>query len=451
MCLMMKKNKNILIILSVGIILIVSIFFVLNKSHEYHELPKVKIKEEDNIKQFALMLEQENGEYQKSEGELPTRGYTFNKEKSGCTDINGKIIPKVLDYNYENNVVTLNTSKTSYCYLYYDIEPNVNYLVSKDENNYISKELAGGLYRYQGIGDVNNYICYGTNDTEECVNNPETYMYRIIGVTSAGELKLIKNTWVEENGTNVFQWYTFDNIDTCPNGKCPEWNESDLFYRLNGKDINKTGLSNIFIDNSNYPYLNSTEENNVWYNNILYRDWLYGDTEETSSNKIYNGDEMYNIETGKVNALGHNCQNECTNIDNWYQDEYKWNSSVNAKIGLMHAYDYLYAYKTNTEDAGKPNNEGNAKLSWIYLEKESIDFWRKAEWTMTRFGIEIFDIYQGGFSAWYIYETGQLARTWNWYNNINELHYVRPVFYVSPNLNISGNGTSSEPFLLTFN
>ncbi len=446
---MRLKNKNILIFISIGIVLIISMFFVFNKSYEYKELPKVKVKEQNDLKQFALMLEQEDGNYLESEGELPTRGYTFNKKKSGCTDINGKIIDDTLDYNYENNMVTLNTSKTSYCYLYYDIEPNVSYLVSKDENNYISKKLTGGLYRYQGIGDVSNYICYGTNDTEDCVNNPETYMYRIIGVTSTGELKLIKNTWVEDNGTSVFQWHTPDVINSCPNGKCPEWNESNLFYRINGKDVNKTGLSNIFIDNPNYPYLNSAEENNAWYNNILYHDWLYGDIQETED--YYDANKIYDIEKGKANVLWYNCQNECTNINNWHQEEYKWNSSVNAKIGLMYIHDYLYAYKTNEEDAGKPNNEGNAKLSWIYLEKEGTDWSTKAEWTMTRRGIDIFETYQGGFSAWFISFVGSIAFSWNWYGNVNESHYVRPVFYISSNLNINGNGTSIEPFTINFN
>ena len=444
----LKKHKKILLI-SIVLVIVTSMFLVLNNSREYHELPKVKVKEQNNLKQFALMLEQEDGNYLESEGELPTRGYTFNLEKSGCTDINGKIMNGVLDYDYENNTVLLDTNKTSYCYLYYDIEPNVSYLLSKDENNYISKELAGGLYRYQGIGDVNNYICYGTNDKEDCINSPETYMYRIIGATSTGELKLIKNTWIEENGTSVFQWHSLDNISLCPNGKCPEWNESDLFYRLNGKDINKTGLSNIFIDNSNYPYLNSTEENNVWYNNILYHDWLYGDMLETDD--YYNAYKIYDIETGKTNILWYNCQNECTNIDNWHQEEYKWNSSVNAKIGLMYIHDYLYAYKTNEEDAGKPTNAGNAKLSWIYLEKEGTSFWRKAEWTMTRRGIDIFETYQGGFSAWFIYETGSISFSWNWYGNVDEQHYIRPVFYVSSDINLSGNGTSTEPFTINFN
>ena len=319
----------------------------------------------------------------------------------------------------------------------------------KRNNNYISKELAGGLYRYQGLGTdpINNYICYGTNDKEECVNNPETYMYRIIGVTSTGELKLIKSTWAEVSGTKLFMWNRNDNVSTCPNGKCPEWNESDLFYRLNGKDINKSGLSDIFIDNPNYPYLNSTEEKNVWYDRILYHDWLYGDI----YNRDYIGNNMYAKETGQVADLHYVCQNDCTNVDNWYQENYKWNSSVNAKIGLMYIHDYLYAYKTNESDAGKPNTLENAKLSWIFLYPDGEDYWVRAEWLMTRKGIDIYESYKGGFSAWYIYETGSISIHWSGYHSVNENHYVRPVFYVSSDINLSGNGTSSEPFTINFN
>ena len=170
MCLMIKKNKNILIFLGVGIVLIVSIFFSLNKK-EYHELPKVKIKESIKNKQFALLLEQTKGkgDYKESVGELPTEGYVFNESKSGCTDINGKIIDESLNYDYETYTVLVDTSKTSYCYLYYDIEPNIKFFRSKDKDNHLTKELTGGLYRYQGIyekdedgnvtNDVENYLC----------------------------------------------------------------------------------------------------------------------------------------------------------------------------------------------------------------------------------------------------------------------------------------------------
>ena len=57
MCLMMKRNKNILIFLGIGIVLIVSIFFVFNNKQEYKELPQVKLKDNKSNEKLAILVE----------------------------------------------------------------------------------------------------------------------------------------------------------------------------------------------------------------------------------------------------------------------------------------------------------------------------------------------------------------------------------------------------------
>ena len=61
---------------------------------------------------------------------------------------------------------------------------------------------AGGMYRFVGTkDDVNNYVCFGYSQRSQCsgeVNNND-YIYRIIGITSDGELKLIKNIPLDVN------------------------------------------------------------------------------------------------------------------------------------------------------------------------------------------------------------------------------------------------------------
>ena len=212
---MLKKNKNILIILSIVIILIVSMFFAFNKKDEYKELPRVKLKESNNKKQFALMLEQTSGkgDYKESSDELPTIGYHFNKEKSGCTDVNGKVINDVLDYDYENYAVLLDTSKTSYCYLYYD-KLTLGETIKNINSKGLNSELEGGLYRYQGVkGEVDNYVCLNGG----CHSSNR---YRIIGINEDNELKLIK-----EESLGTINYADSNDIEI-------EWSDSNVYKDL---------------------------------------------------------------------------------------------------------------------------------------------------------------------------------------------------------------------------
>ncbi len=182
MCLMMKRNKNILIFLGIGIVLIVSIFFSFNKNNAYKELPKVKLKDDINKSGLAIMVESDyqTGEYQQSNSTtFPTDGYTLNRIKSGCVDKNGKNID-ALTYNENDKTISIKTKQSVYCYLYYDNlfkgsgteeEPyQINYIedlvrlsysVNKDKNNYQSKNFI--LTRDLDFNENDSYMKY--NDT----------------------------------------------------------------------------------------------------------------------------------------------------------------------------------------------------------------------------------------------------------------------------------------------
>ncbi len=181
MCLMIRKNKNILIYLVIGIVLIVSIFFVFNKK-EYKELPQVKIKGDINKSGLAIMVESDykSGEYQKLDSTIfPTDGYTLNRIKSGCVDKNGKDVD-ALTYNENDKTISIKTKQSVYCYLYYDNlfkgkgteeEPyQINYIedlvrlsnsVNIDQNNYQNKNFK--LMRDLDFNKNDSYMKY--NDT----------------------------------------------------------------------------------------------------------------------------------------------------------------------------------------------------------------------------------------------------------------------------------------------
>ncbi len=150
----------------------------------------------------------------------------------------------------------------------------------------LSTELVAGLYRYQGVQDannnVNNYICFGTTNKNTCVNDTDKYMYRIIGITSNGQMKLIK----KEALNTAYRWSATTNIN---------WPNSELFAGLNGS---------YFLTNTDYVP-------STWENRIVVSDWHYVDTTNFSIATI--GDTELN------------------------------GPATNAKIGLMYVHDVNYS------------------------------------------------------------------------------------------------------------
>ncbi len=415
MCLMRLKNKNILIILVIGIMLIVSMFFTFNNKKEYKELPKVKLKEPLQNKQFALMLEQENGEYKESSDDFPTEGYVFNETKSGCTDLNGKKINDVLEYDYTNYSLTLNTNKTSYCYLYYDIEPNIKFFRSKDKDNHLTKELTGGLYRYQGIyekdedgnvtNDVENYLCLG-NDCGEFGED----LYRIIGINAKGELKVIKKTTLSKS----YSWYN----DTITDIK---WPDSLIYHGLNDDG------------DSFYNSLDSKLKEK-----IVTHKWLYGDNTLSG----YDGELCYNIESGNTAA------SYFKKTETGYETStYTWDTNkdyINAKIGLQYLHDFLLAYP-----GGNSETPENASKSWIFFLNNDDSPFSLVERLMTRYGY-------GGPNGT---NSPYLGRDVYGADNIKGQHggnlasgkySLRPVFYLTNEIELIGEGTLAEPFEIDY-
>ena len=301
-----KNRKYILMVLG---ILILSTLYVGMKylmRPKYEPLPVVKLKDkETNKKKFAVMVQNGDGyeEYTSEDGTWPSEDdYEFKEAK--CIDNNGSLVNNAV--TFANGKVTLKTNKTIYCTLYFDesIKTTIQLLRKNDPQNKLSSETVGGMYRYQGknTDTINNYICFGTDNKEECINEStgyDKYMYRIIGITEEGQLYLIKMKGVETNNSKTFTW----------NGG--PWPDSSVY-----KDLNGTYSSgNIFINNTRYGYM---VEGNDWYSQIESNNWKYGEIKDISNNGI----AIYNTENA-------------------------WSDEVPAKIGLMYLHDYYLAYDNN--------------------------------------------------------------------------------------------------------
>ena len=157
----------------------------------------------------------------------------------------------------------------------------------------LSTELIAGLYRFQGVEDTNNtvdnYICFGTTSKSDCTTNTDAYMYRIIGISSNGQLKLIK----KEALNTAYVWNSSGGVD---------WAHSELYAGLNGS---------YFLTNTTYV------PDSSWSNRIVASDWHYLTT---------TADTISTIAERELGAA----------------------DIVNAKIGLMYLHDYAYALATPT-------------------------------------------------------------------------------------------------------
>ena len=218
-------------------------------------------------------------------------------------------------------------------------------------------------------------------------------MYRIIGINSSGQLKLIKK---EALNTGYFWYHVY--ASNLP------WNDSHLFKGLNG--ISGGNYSNLFIGNSTYMP-------SGWSDKIADTSWKYGMTSSVTDMTV-----------------------------SWIlSKEASWSNSVEAKIGLMYLSDYAYGLNGGTHCTHTSSVYTTCKTSWIHLSNNDANPPHPTEWTMVFMGY-----YQGTyFSAWSVQQSGMLSHA----IAINNLVSVRPVFYLNRDVNYkSGSGTSTDPFII---
>ena len=463
------------------------------------KLPEVQLKEESIKKSngFAIMLNEGDGSYKESsEGTFPKVGYIYNADKSGCMDSSGKAIEDSLTYDNSTHNVRVRTKGKLSCYLYFDKKdvpiidkfyindetsnkttkvPEVTlylkwsdpyikeYCISETQDidscswqntngvteitsNYtFTEQTTKTFYAYikdiaEGVSEVKsdsityadikngsdivskpipgvqeptevaedelavryygtnppNYICFGTNDKDTCVNDTDKYMYRIIGVTKdKGQGSMFKVIKKEALNT-VYKWHNTASSDI-------KWNASDLFKGLNG--MSGGTYNNLFIGNTTYMP-------SGWSDKIEDVNWKYGD--------------FTNANQAPATIL---------------QTEQAWNTTVTAKIGLMYMADYYFAYQKSGLNCSSSEQYSTCNTSWMHLSQNdtTVIGSKVNEWTMSRYGRGS----SGNYYAWRVYSSGNVDRPLSTY-----LYSVRPVFYLKSNIEITGTGTQSDPYMI---
>ena len=446
----MKKKIiiGILIIIEIGLIMI-----NYNTSLSNKEIDKIETKEETKeIKgnnTLAIMVKSKNDtEYTPSDTNTwPTGEYKY--AGSLCIGNDGREIEEdeVISFDNDNHTATITTKDTIYCYLYFAEGEDAVTRIKRLSGDSLENEQDVGargdvLRRFQGTAEKvnNNYICFGTSITEECVKNTDRYMYRIIGYATAdddntntkkGQLKLIKKEALEE----AMPWHYNhnDNIN---------WFQSDLYNRITTKEY----LTNKYYVPSG------------WENKIADHTWWTGDIQSYAQDGV----TVYKIETGKesseYNVLNMESGSKTVHVvgggegDPYYNKDIKydriqekWNIHQNAKVGLMNASDYYLTYGGAEKTCASNTDCVN---SWAHLSKNDTANLSTTklsppwphEHMMSRFG---FAVSYGSYMSLYVHSNGGVSQSWG------SDGAVRPVIYTTENITLNGSGTITDPFIIT--
>ena len=209
-------------------------------------------------------------------------------------------------------------------------------------------------------------------------------MYRIIGVNSNGQLKLIK----KEALNSTMKWCNSYSADF-------PWRSSTIYSNINGSS---------FLSNSSYVP-------SGWSSKIADSSWKYGDM------KNYN-----------------------TTAANLYSIENAWTSTVSAKIGLWYLHDYYYGLSGGNNCSANPSTCGT---SWIYIDNnDSSDPGSGYEWTMSRYD---YSIYDGTYRALHVYAGGYVngGSYMNESFSVRPVFYLTSEVEI-----VSGTGTIEDPIII---
>ena len=137
----------------IAILLIIEFSFIVLTIKSFSNQNINKNTESYNVdkKKFAMYVENEVGEYDEYlSSDIFQKDYVFNLSKSNCVDSNGNNIANVLMFS--NGKLTVISSKTVFCYLYFDFPKitvgTIGYSIYNTDNTNINYE-----------GEIPSYIC----------------------------------------------------------------------------------------------------------------------------------------------------------------------------------------------------------------------------------------------------------------------------------------------------
>jgi len=113
---------------------------------------------------------------------------------------------------------------------------------------------------------------------------------------------------------------------------------------------------------------------------------------------------------------------------------------VSAKIGLMYVSDYLLSLGNDALNYTSNNQYNSLKLGWMHISNNDSELSSSDEWSMSGFGRNDNDVE----ASWFIDSSGYISNSENW-----EEKYVRPVFYLTSDVTITGEGSITNPYIIS--
>ncbi len=218
------------------------------------------------------------------------------------------------------------------------------YIVSKHPTGLSANEI-GEMLRYQGT-DVDNYICLGDGTT--CKKTDDN-MYRIIGITKDGKIKVMKDKSIGDR--------TWDNSN-----RDIAWEKGTLYTYLSGtwyKNLNEN-IQNMIVTTDWKYFTGRKKEDAVPASEVpidLTATELYekengtdGVTTENVNVGLMQVSDYYLSESENANCY----QDACTNTWMFIDKSYQWTMS---RYGLYENGNYWDAYRIGTK----------GKVDWISI------------------------------------------------------------------------------------
>ena len=416
-------KRNIVIgLLVVGIISAIILNFTKAKYKNTESIPLVNgtINYIPYDLKMVAMYQEENGDYKEIE-QMPEKGYSINEEKSYCM-INNQKDKKVKLYTNDNGEHTISgLKKGSKCYLYFDKEPTLKDIIlannsvnsgtpnfantaTTDEGVYKTQDDWGDSYYFRGSVN-NNWVKFAN------------FYWRIIRINGDGSIRVIYN------GTSTIA----TGIDTIVKNSQKfnsSYNRSEYvgYMYTDGEQHGNTTNSSI------------KEVIDSWYNSNLdsYADKISKEGGFCSDRNLKSGSWSSTREHLYYAAYGRLIDNKkptlkCGKSNDLYttSTSSKGNKKLSNPIGLITVDEVVMA--------GGAWNSGNSSY---YLYNNA------AYWTMSPF---YFNVGSGG--SWAIMfgvrSTGYLDAP-----DVSNVGGVRPVINLARDVEITGSGTSSAPYVV---
>ncbi len=449
----MKKKKLIILSSTCLLIIFICILLINDKSN-------AKVLEDNQNKapgMFAIMLETEagSGSYEPSTSSLwPSSGYIYNETLSRCEN-GGE-----LTWHEDTRTVSLKTSGSDKCYLYFDkYNPPYVTIATNNSNNYapatpatLSCTNATAEYnqKYQRIeiSQINKYtncsLTYQAPSSKTYLNN---YIIGLSGSTQ-GDGQVVNENGYRYEGKNPNNYIWFNNelwriigvFDSASHGQSGknlvkiiransigglawhksntnDWRASSLMNLLNGAYLNGEdgtdsgycyGYSTTVPSNCDYTGIGINDTYRSMIANVT---WYLGGYSSTSAT----AEAFYGYERGSTVYSGRPTEGE-------------------GKIGLMYPSDYGYSVLASscarTTNLSSYSTSTCAGESWLYGEGY--------EWTLAPYSSSGYDVFS-------LYSSGNLSSSYGAYNGYS----ARPVLFLDSSVYvIDGNGTMSDPYII---